>query len=98
MASELASNYSEYNSADECEDEETEQEAIKLIQSQVVEISALKLKLSNVTHADKMLQIQSAQMQSQQLQIQNLKAQIKIFEERFGGMELSFEASLNQAK
>ena len=37
-------------------------------------------------------------MHSQQLQIQNLKAQIKIFEERFGGMELSFEASLNQAR
>jgi len=32
MASEeLASNYSEYNSADELDDEETEQEAIKLI-------------------------------------------------------------------
>jgi len=45
-----------------------------------------------------MHQIQNAQVHSQQLQIQNLKAQIKIFEERFGGMELSFEASLNQAR
>ena len=45
-----------------------------------------------------MHQIQNAQVNSQQLQIQNLKAQIKIFEERFGGMELSFEASLNQAR
>jgi len=45
-----------------------------------------------------MHQIQNAQVNSQQLQIQNLKSQIKIFEERFGGMELSFEASLNQAR
>ena len=45
-----------------------------------------------------MHQIQNSQVNSQQLQIQNLKAQIKIFEERFGGMELSFEASLNQAR
>ena len=45
-----------------------------------------------------MHQIQNSQVHSQQLQIQNLKAQIKIFEERFGGMELSFEASLNQAR
>jgi hypothetical protein len=44
MASEeLTSNYSEYNSADELDDDETEQEAIKLIQTQVVEIQALKL-------------------------------------------------------
>lgn len=34
MASqELASNYSDYNSADDLDDDETEQEAIKLIQS-----------------------------------------------------------------
>lgn len=32
------------------------------------------------------------------MQIQNLKAQIKIFEERFGGMEQSFETSLNQVR
>lgn len=59
MASEeLASNYSEYNnSADDLDDDETEQEAIKLIQSQVVEISTLKLQLSNVNHAEKMHQI-----------------------------------------
>jgi len=42
MASELASNYSEYNSADDLDEDETEQEAIKLIQSQVLEIQSLK--------------------------------------------------------
>eukprot|EP00347_Sterkiella_histriomuscorum_P005752 403355403 len=63
--------------------DETEQEAIELIQSQVLQINMLKDQLTQKEETIDNLRIQNKQIEAYKQQIQNLKQQIVLFEERF---------------
>jgi len=68
---------------EDVEDDETEREAIELIQKQMKEIQDLKSAIATKDTQIVTLQFEAQQADSYRTQIGNLKTQITIFEERF---------------